>query len=117
MFHIPTLRERRAERGMARVSHACFGVHSFAGNASVNSLLYCWALDGECERLWKSLCARVNTLLTIARRACAVTGSHFIRFVENILLLSRELRGRSAEPGPPQKVMYVLRASSVERTT
>lgn len=117
MFHIPTLCAERAERGKARVSAACFGVHFFVGNASVNSPLHCWTLDGECERLWKSLCARVNTLLTNARRACAVTGWHFIRFVENILLLSRELRGRSAKPGPPQRLMYVLRESSVEITT
>ena len=73
---------------------ACFGVHFFAGNSIVNSPLHCWALDAERERLWKSLCARVNTLFTVARRACAITGSHFIRFVENILLLSRELRGK-----------------------
>jgi len=86
MFHIPTLCERRAERGMTRVSAACFGVHCFVGNASVNSLLYCWPLDAECERLWKSLCARRNALFTVARRACAITGSHLFQFVENILL-------------------------------
>jgi hypothetical protein len=86
MFHIPTLRERRAERGLARLSAACFDVHCFAGNASVNSLLHCWALDGEWERLWKSLCARRNISFTVARRACAITRSYLLQFVENILL-------------------------------
>jgi len=76
MFHIPTLCAERAERGMARVSAACIGVHCFAGNASVNSPLYCWALDGECARLWTSRCARRNTLFTVARRACAITSSN-----------------------------------------
>jgi hypothetical protein len=76
MFHIPTLCERRAERGMTRVSEPCFGVHCFAGNASVNSPLHCWALDAERERLCKSLCARRNTLFTVARRACAITRSN-----------------------------------------
>ena len=66
----------RAERGMARVSAACFGVHCFAENAIVNSPLHCWALDAERERLWKSLCARRNTLFTVARRACAITRSN-----------------------------------------
>ncbi len=86
MFHIPFLCERRAGRAMAQVSAACFDVHFFARNAIVNSALHCWALDGECKRLWKSLCARLNVLFTVARRACAITGSHLIQFVENILL-------------------------------
>jgi hypothetical protein len=74
--HNPTLCERRAERGMARLSAACFAVHFFAENAIVNSPLHCWALDAERERLCNSLCARVNTLLTNARRACAITRSN-----------------------------------------
>jgi hypothetical protein len=117
MFHITVLCEERAKRGMARLSAACFGVHFFAGNSIVNSPLHCWVLNGECERLCKSLCARCNTLFTVARRACAVIGSHLVQFVENVLLLWRELRGRSAKPGPPRKVVGVLRASSVENTT
>ena len=60
MFHITVLCERRGRRGMARVSAARFGVHFFAANAIVNSPLHCWALDGECERLWKSLSARLQ---------------------------------------------------------
>jgi len=117
MFHIPSLCERRAERGLARVSAACFDVHFYARNAIVNSPLHCWALDGECERLWRSLCARVNTSLTNARRACAVTGPHFIRFVENIFLFWRELGGGPAKPRPPRMVVSVLRTSSVETMT
>jgi hypothetical protein len=76
MFHIPTLCAQRAQRGMARLSDACFGVHCFAGNASVNSLLHCWALDGEGKQLWKSLCARRNTVFTVARRACGIIRSN-----------------------------------------
>jgi hypothetical protein len=117
MFHITVICAERAERGMARVFAACFGVHFFAENTVVNSALHYWTLDGECSRLWKSLCARDNVLFTVARRACAITGSYLIQFVENVLLLSRELRGTSAKPGPPRKVMCVLRASSVEKTT
>ena len=102
MFHITVLCERRAERGMARVSAACFGVHFFAGNSIVNSPLHCWALDGECERLWKSLSARRNTLFTVARRACAITGSHLLQFVENILLprASYGVATQSDRPSP-----------------
>ena len=117
MFHITVLCERRTNRGMAQVSGACFGVHFFVQNSIVNSPLHCWALDGERKRLWKSLSARRNCLFTVALRACAVTGSRLIQFVENVLLLWRELRGRSAMPGPPRKVVCVLRASSVENTT
>ena len=69
MFHIPTLCARRAERGMTRVSAACCGVHCFDANAIVSSPLHSWALDAERERLSKSLCARLNTLFTVARRA------------------------------------------------
>jgi hypothetical protein len=76
MFHIPTLCERRAERAMARVSETCFGVHFFVGNAIVNSPLHCCALDAEREWLCKSLCARLNTLCTVARRACGITRSN-----------------------------------------
>ena len=76
MFHIPTLRERRAERGMARLTATRFGVHFFAGNAIVNSPLHCWALDAGRERLCKSLCARRNTRFTVARRACAITSTN-----------------------------------------
>jgi hypothetical protein len=76
MFHIPTLCAQRAERGMARLSEACFSVHCFAGTAIVNSPLHCWALDGERERLCKSLCARLNIPFTVARRACGITRSN-----------------------------------------
>jgi hypothetical protein len=89
MFHIPFLCERRAKRGMTRISAACFGVHFFAGNSIVNSPLHCQVLNGECKRLWKSLSARRNCLFTVALRACAVTGSRLIQFVENILLSRR----------------------------
>ncbi len=98
MFHITVLCERRAEPAMARVSAARFGVHCFAENAVVNSPLHRWVLDGECERLWKSLCALRNTLFTVARRACAITASRLIQFVENILL-SRGSYGVEADVG------------------
>jgi hypothetical protein len=89
MFHITVLCERRAKRGMTRVSAARFGVHFFAGNSIVNSPLHCRVLNGERKRLWKSLSARRNCLFTVARRACAITGSHLFPFVENILLPRR----------------------------
>lgn len=85
MFHIPTLCAEHAECAVTRVSEARFGVHFFVGNASVNSPLYCWALDGECAWLWKSLYARRNLPFTVAQNACAITGSHFLRLVEDIL--------------------------------
>jgi len=78
--------ERHAERGMTWLSDARFAVHFFAKISIVNSLLRCWALDGECERLWKLLCARLNTVFTVARRACAITESYFIQIVEDIFL-------------------------------
>jgi hypothetical protein len=98
MFHIPTLCERRAKRGMTRVSDTRFAVHFFAGNSIVNSPLCCWVLNGECERLWKPLCARLNTLFTVARRACTITGSNLIQFTENIFL-SRARYGVEANVG------------------
>jgi hypothetical protein len=86
MFHITVLCERLAERAMTRVPEPRFGAHFVAGKSIVNSPLHCWTLDGERERLWKSLSAPLSTLFTVARRACAITGSQLIRFVENILL-------------------------------
>jgi hypothetical protein len=76
MFHIPELCARHTERGMTRVSAACFGVHFFAAKSIVNSPLRCWALDAERERLRKSLCARLNVPFTVARRACAIAVSN-----------------------------------------
>jgi hypothetical protein len=76
MFHITVIGAERAERGMTRLSAARFAVHCFAGNTGVNSALYCWTLAAECARLWKSRCARRNTLFTAARRACAITSSN-----------------------------------------
>jgi hypothetical protein len=85
-FHNTVLCERRTKRGTAQVSDTCFGVHFFAENSIVNSPLHRWVLNGECKRLWKSLSARVKFSFTVARRACAITKSHLIQFVENILL-------------------------------
>ncbi len=76
MFHITFIRAERPERGMTRLSAARFVVHCFAAHASVNSALHCSTLDAECAQLWKSRCARHNTLFTVARRACAITTSN-----------------------------------------
>lgn len=62
----------RGSRPAAGVFAPWFGVHCFAANASVNSPLRCWALDGECERLWKSLWTRTNGSSTNAIGACAI---------------------------------------------
>jgi hypothetical protein len=61
---------------MTRLSAARFVVHCFAAHASVNSALHCSTLDADCAQLWKSRCARHNTLFTVARRACAITTSN-----------------------------------------
>ena len=76
MFHITVIGAEGPERGMTRVSAACFAVHCFAGNTGVNSALHCWSLAAEYERLSTSLCARRNTPFTVARRACAITSSN-----------------------------------------
>jgi len=76
MFHISTISAERAAATMTRLSAARFVVHCFAAHASVNSALHCWALAAECAQLWKSRCARHNTLFTVARRACAITSSN-----------------------------------------
>jgi hypothetical protein len=104
MFHITVLCERRAERAVTRLAAACFGVHFFAGNSIVNSALHCWVLDGECGRLWKSPSARLNTLFTVAPRACAITRSRLFQFEENILLPSARY-GVDANVGRPPRTV------------
>jgi hypothetical protein len=95
MFHISALCDRDVAHAVARVSDARFAVHFFAANASVNSLLYCWALNSERPRLWKSLCARRNVSPTIAHHACANTREDLNQFRENVLLPPDGMRART----------------------